>query len=190
MLKYMDHIMDFAFFVFLSSMLVCWISLFLLLIRFIPSTFYYKNFRDNKEVRVLIKQAAKFYCKELGVNPKKIKIKTIWPSQLFNTVNGFVVNKNDKYNIYLYMNHNKYNILETLAHEIIHAHQYERGDLRDHGINIIWKNKDYTQVPYYNRPWEIEAFTNEKPLAKKFFIQNNMKKPKTISIADKILSIL
>jgi len=63
--------------------------------------------------------------------------------------------------------------LETLAHEMIHAEQYNSRKLRD-GKNIndyIWKRKkiDTTNLDYYDYPWEIDAYGREVGLIYKFY---------------------
>jgi len=60
-------------------------------------------------------------------------------------------------------------LLITLAHEMIHAKQYVRGQFRGDfspsgKIKGFWLGKKYV-VDYLNRPWEIEAFRRETELA-------------------------
>ncbi len=53
----------------------------------------------------------------------------------------------------------------SLAHEMIHAWQVNRGDMQ--GTN--WKNQDYSQFPYQLQPWEIEAHAFMKQVAGYYF---------------------
>lgn len=53
----------------------------------------------------------------------------------------------------------------SLAHEMIHAWQVNRGDMQ--GAN--WKNQDYSQFPYQLQPWEIEAHAFMKQVAGFYF---------------------
>ena len=57
-------------------------------------------------------------------------------------------------------------ILETLAHELIHAKQYLRGEINQR--NLIWRGDrgpyDCKCVTYRHTPWEKEAYNQEKDL--------------------------
>ena len=59
-------------------------------------------------------------------------------------------------------------ILLTLAHEMVHAKQYIRGQYRGElsrngKMKRIWLGKQYS-VEYLKRPWEREAFRRESEL--------------------------
>ena len=59
-------------------------------------------------------------------------------------------------------------MLMTLAHEMVHAKQYVRGQYRGElsrngKMKRIWLGKQYT-VAYLKRPWEVEAFRRETEL--------------------------
>lgn len=65
-------------------------------------------------------------------------------------------------------------LLTTLAHELVHAEQYNTGKLKNEWSNRGWVhqwegdmnyNKGSTYKAYRNQPWEIEAFGREKILA-------------------------
>ena len=153
---------------------------FILLFAPIPSNILYKNFRDNDKVFDLVIESAKFYHNELGIErDPKIVIHTKWSPKFFFDVQGYMAKKPDKdgYDVVIYKNHNIYSILETVAHEMIHVKQYNRGDLANCGVRKLWKGKDHTKTKYWKRPWEKEAFAKEKALAKKFFDKKGMKKP-------------
>ena len=62
-------------------------------------------------------------------------------------------------------------LFETLAHEMVHAKQYAKGQLttynkRNGEVGFKWmgKTKNYK---YYDSPWEIEAYSKEKLLTNK-----------------------
>ena len=55
--------------------------------------------------------------------------------------------------------------ITSLAHEMIHAWQVERGDLLGQG----WKGMDLSEVPYQLQPWEIEAHGQMARVADYFF---------------------
>ena len=73
--------------------------------------------------------------------------------------------------IFMYLNPKGPEKIETLCHEMIHVKQhglYELSfiyDLNRKYIGLMWKGKQYhSNNP--NSPWEIEAYSNEKLLAK------------------------
>lgn len=58
-----------------------------------------------------------------------------------------------------------------LCHELIHLHQYDRGDLKANSdyTEIIWKGEKYnSSTPYNEREWEEEAFSMQNWLWRKF----------------------
>ena len=64
----------------------------------------------------------------------------------------------------------------NIAHELIHAKQLLTGRLVHHGLKIDesseiglkyvyeFDKKEYTNIPYMQQPWEIEAYGNERKL--------------------------
>lgn len=57
-------------------------------------------------------------------------------------------------------------MLKTLAHEIQHVEQIRRGRLQyrmwvsDRQLHVRWEGKEmgtFNSIPYYTRPWEVEA---------------------------------
>ena len=57
-------------------------------------------------------------------------------------------------------------LLETLAHELIHAKQFIRGEINLR--NLIWRGArgpyDCKRLSYRRTPWEREAYSQEKDL--------------------------
>lgn len=53
----------------------------------------------------------------------------------------------------------------SLAHEMIHAWQVDRGDLVGH----TWKGMNLEELPYQLQPWEIEAHGHMGEIAEHFF---------------------
>ncbi len=58
-------------------------------------------------------------------------------------------------------------MMQTLAHEMVHAKQYLRGELS--GYSLEWKGKECTDDQYKTAPWEQEAYELEKKLYDKCF---------------------
>jgi hypothetical protein len=65
-------------------------------------------------------------------------------------------------------------IVHAIGHELIHFHQFARGDMREQPGRIIWKGKSFPVVhferdgakAYLNQPWEKEAFAKHDELFK------------------------
>lgn len=53
-------------------------------------------------------------------------------------------------------------MMKTLAHEMVHAKQYLRGELD--GYSGSWKGRKPRNYKYRNQPWEIEAYGREEYL--------------------------
>lgn len=47
----------------------------------------------------------------------------------------------------------------TLAHELVHAKQFIRGELNSSGSS--YRREDYSDTPYRSQPWEHEAYMME-----------------------------
>ena len=54
----------------------------------------------------------------------------------------------------------------TLAHEMVHAEQFLRGDLTD---TFMYKGRNFSECIYENQPWELRAHAQEEKLYKKCF---------------------
>lgn len=59
-------------------------------------------------------------------------------------------------------------MMQTLAHEMVHARQFLRGQLNNKG-GWAWKGRKADGFEYDNQPWEKEAFRLEKELFMKAF---------------------
>lgn len=74
-------------------------------------------------------------------------------------------------------------MLETVAHEMVHVKQYAKGELKDYSRQTDvckWKGKkvDCIKTHYYDCPWEIEAHGRERGLFIRWFEQSQWKKCK------------
>ena len=55
----------------------------------------------------------------------------------------------------------------NLAHELVHAKQFIKGEL--HPSTETWCRQDHTQTPYRKKPWEVEAYRLEEKLVEMFW---------------------
>ena len=53
--------------------------------------------------------------------------------------------------------------MTTLAHEMVHARQFIRGELKSQGA-WKWKGRNADNYAYTNQPWEKEAYRLEREL--------------------------
>jgi len=59
-------------------------------------------------------------------------------------------------------------LAKTLAHELVHAKQFIRGEINDR--NYIYGKKDYKHASYRQQPWEHEAYMLEDFLHNLYWI--------------------
>lgn len=64
-------------------------------------------------------------------------------------------------------------LVEVLAHEMVHVKQIVKKELVQKGKKIYWKNQlvNAKKTSYYNHPWEIDAWKNEKVLASRVWFK-------------------
>jgi len=55
----------------------------------------------------------------------------------------------------------------TIAHELIHAKQYIKGQINP--SKPVWKGINYSNVSYRGSPWEKEAYLMEDKLVEMFY---------------------
>lgn len=59
----------------------------------------------------------------------------------------------------------KEDFVKTIIHEMVHVWQYATGTLKQtSGRKLFWKKKDYSDAPYEDQPWELEAHNMEDEL--------------------------
>jgi hypothetical protein len=70
------------------------------------------------------------------------------------------------------------NLLETVAHEMVHVKQYARREL--HPDKHVWMGKTVNpdDVNYWDQPWEIEAHGRQLGLFIRYCEENNLSKHK------------
>ena len=62
-------------------------------------------------------------------------------------------------------------LIEVIAHEMVHVKQTVRGQLASRGVSLFWRGKKVlcSKINYYDRPWEIEAWSKQTLLSNKIF---------------------
>lgn len=140
---------------------------------------YYKNTRDNSEIEKLLLEAVSFYSSKLDIkNDPTINVTFEFPKMytFFYGITGKNKKEENTYEIIIMMNHNKYELISTLAHEMVHVKQMANGELEidQETEKKYWKGVDHTHTYYDNQPWEIEAFKKENKLANDFMRHKGM----------------
>jgi hypothetical protein len=182
------------FFMFLSTFMltVTLISLSPLLFTLFLSTPFYKIFRDNKKTEDLIYESVLFFAEQLGIeNEPEIDLSLIFPATPVLTRGSMYKKRRDPegYFIKVHMNAHIYSLIDTVAHEMIHVKQFNRGDLRVIGLRTLYQETDHTDTEYDEQPWEIEAFKESPKLSEKFLKHKNMKQPKILKMTNSLFGI-
>lgn len=78
-------------------------------------------------------------------------------------------------NMYFIVLNSKQNIMNlavSLGHEMVHVSQMAKGMLKTGSKGTTyWKGKRYSKnVPYLDRPWEIQAFSKQELLFRRAFL--------------------
>lgn len=112
----------------------------------------------SKSEKALYAHAVAWYLDRMNMHDVKIKVEEEWEPFFY----GRMAMKNKRKGWLLLSPHIgcAYKTLQTVFHELTHAHQYYRGDLEEQN----WKGEDFSDVDYEFLPWEIEASGVEQHL--------------------------
>jgi hypothetical protein len=136
---------------------------------------------DKKRFRPFIKRAAIFYAQEL-ISSKMLE--NVFVKVKFDkTLDAYGYASVEEYNnsgkpreflIELHPYVSGYDILKTLAHEMVHVKQYVYGETNE--AMTRWKGQrvDADTIDYWIQPWEIEAHGYEAGLFTKFAIKEKL----------------
>lgn len=121
----------------------------------------------TEDMTIVIKEACDFFINFFGIQKIELKVQfQHMPSSWMGKHKGYVKQigfpQDNKFLMVVNSDSDFYQVMTTVAHEMVHIYQFSRGDLST-GKNgrILWKNKSLMWVPYSCRPWEWEAFGNE-----------------------------
>jgi hypothetical protein len=108
----------------------------------------------------LVENFAVFLCRELDIMPLKV---TIAPYELDDGILGLCLDESDDEFIVFVkeQDRNIGQIFTTIAHEMVHVKQYMKE-------NLGWFLNNRKDIPYLDRWWEVEAYSNAVPLVEKF----------------------
>ena len=143
----------------------------------------------NPDLAEKLISATKFISKELmsfkKLSTLKIKINvrrtTLGTRTLGRVTHDSKFFAQKEFVIELHSNQSTSEMITTLAHELVHVEQTVSNRLVykfDKDVNkllVNWEGKNLgesSQIPYTERPWEVEAFSKEQILADMFLIPN------------------
>jgi hypothetical protein len=136
---------------------------------------------DNNGISNFTKQTYMDTVVSVGMDILKIKDDYVTIREMpdavkesFNRQNSLdltasIIGTNDQYIIYI-DKVDRVTAIKSLSHELIHLQQYSSGRLIVIGNGVvIWEGKEINvlDIPYNDRPWEIEAFQGQYGLEKK-----------------------
>lgn len=129
----------------------------------------------DKRLKNLLKCATEYYCGSL-MSPRLIRnisISIVLKKDLeedgFCCIEEYnTAGKPREFVIEIDKKLNKRTMLTVLAHECVHVKQYAMGELDD-GMTV-WRGRrvNSDKLPYWDHPWEIEAYGKEKGLFVRF----------------------
>lgn len=137
----------------------------------------------DKRLKTLLAVAAEFYCSKLMTSRMvhnihiSIELKKNLEEDGFCCIEEYNNSgKPREFTIELDKGLNEKTLLTVLAHECVHVKQYAMGELDD---NLsVWRGRKVNsdKVPYWEHPWEIEAYGRERGLYVQFIEKHNLQK--------------
>jgi len=136
----------------------------------------------SSDKKLLIESCINFYAEKLNIKNRNfiLLVKTVKNLRKDEGLNGYVgtvrkdciVDKSKKaYAMGLDSRIKTEDLVETIAHEMIHVKQKVLGQLRYEGRTTYWLGKKVicSKINYFDQPWEQEAWSKQKLLAVQIF---------------------
>ncbi len=82
-------------------------------------------------------------------------------------------NKPRSFTIEINKNQSKMEILNAVAHEMVHVKQYVYGELNEQMSSWLGQKIDCDKVDYFEQPWEVEAYALEAFLTVMYLSEKN-----------------
>ena len=148
--------------------------------------YYFNHFfgktrdRLDEERNTLLQQAILFFSNELNITKG-----SVYDVKYFDTLDNAEASISYEGNLtyFIKIKKNKFFIcqLSTLAHELIHAQQMDRGELQVFPGYIMWKGQRHnnvviTQEKWEDLPWEQDAIKRQHALSVEFLKHLMMKR--------------
>jgi hypothetical protein len=82
-------------------------------------------------------------------------------------------NKPRSFTIEISKNQSKLEILNAVAHEMVHVKQYVYGELNEQMSSWLGQKIDCDEIDYFEQPWEVEAYNLEAFLTVMYLSEKN-----------------
>lgn len=121
-------------------------------------------FEGRVKNEAVVEQYVDNLCKALKIN-RLCRVLTItFQSRLDNYAQGLCEGDEDSAEISIAKKGQTFLVqMQALAHEMVHARQFLRGQLSAEGA-WKWKGRNADNYAYMNQPWEKEAYRLEREL--------------------------
>jgi len=136
---------------------------------------------DKKRFRPYVKRAAIFFAEELMTAKmlENITVRIKFNSKIDALGYAGILDYNDsnkprEFEIELNPNAGSHDILETLAHEMVHVKQYAYSEMNECANRWRGQRINTENLSYYDEPWEIEAYGMSVTLLSKFAIKEKL----------------
>ena len=119
---------------------------------------------------------AKILLSSKMLNNVNIKVKVVTgdaPSGLCIIDEYNNQNKPRSFTIEINKNQSKLEILNAVAHEMVHVKQYVYGELNEQMSSWLGQKIDCDEVDYFEQPWEVEAYNLEAFLTVMYLSEKN-----------------
>jgi hypothetical protein len=102
---------------------------------------------------------------------RNVDIDITWHSSL--DVQAYTIGDYTQVQIEIHYQQPVTDLMLTLAHELVHAKQYIRGEIT--GKTRAWYGKCHATTDYHQLPWEQEAYQQEAKLYQQYWENNDTK---------------
>jgi hypothetical protein len=124
--------------------------------------------------KMLIDSCINFYARELKIDKKNFTLAIFSTKGLAKDIgaNGMAYRIEDKiYSMHLDSRISMENLIQVIAHEMVHIKQFVRGQISFKGRSMYWLGNKVikSKINYYDHPWEIDAWSKEKVLSAKIY---------------------
>jgi len=125
-------------------------------------TFYAKELKIDKNKFCLIVKSTKGLVKDTNAAgmayriPDYLRIDNLSPKLYFMQLDSSIAMEQ---------------LIQTIAHEMVHIKQFVKGQISYKGRSMYWLGNRVvkSKINYYDMPWEIDAWSKEKVLSAKIF---------------------
>ena len=130
----------------------------------------------NSEIkRNFLAVLARFYIEHLKLSNSKYHLTIISKTGQQKETGGYGVTGHEGKHIFVSLD-SKLSIDQltlTFAHEMVHVKQIAKGQLVyqivDDVEEVKWLGKPANNIPYYDRPWEIQAYSMQELLVQQLY---------------------